>query len=403
MHRPTLLAVVLSLSACGGGDDAPAGEPLAPAQDLAIVAHPADDLLFMQPEHATAIAAGTGVTIVYVTSDAHAAARLDGLQAAYAALAGDASWSCGDLALASATVEHCRLAAAKLSLVMLGYPDGGGDGAAPDSLLHLWEGSIDSAAAVGLPSSYDQAGLIATVAAIIDQTQPATLRTTEIAATHGADDSDRMLVGALAVLATAQSTRDPRIISYRGDNISAEPANGEASAHDRSVDILARYAACATGCAPCGSACPASQLDAIQLGWLDRRYPTQIQITTQGALRLDTSCIVPATAGANPALADCAGAPVWQLDGHGTLRTAGNLCLEVFLTGEIIANTCRDAGPGGRFFLDTEGHLWSGIVPIPEDHMELAHLDCVGAVGGRPRAGLCGANRAPVWSTVPLP
>src|SRR3954468_15649521 len=139
MQRPTLLALALSLGPWGGGDDAPAGEPLAPAQDLAIVAHPADDLLFMQPELATAVAAGTGVTIVYVTSDAHAAARLDGLQAAYATLAGDASWSCGELALAGATVQHCRLAAAKLSLVTLGYPDGGGDGSVPNSLLQLWE------------------------------------------------------------------------------------------------------------------------------------------------------------------------------------------------------------------------------------------------------------------------
>jgi hypothetical protein len=402
MHARLLAALGL-VTACGGGDPAGdrEGEPLAPAADLTIVAHPGDDLLFMQPELHDAVQRGTGLTNVYVTAEplAMAGPRQDGLKAAYSAIAGDSAWACGTIEIADIAVEHCRLAAAKLSLVMLGYPEGGGDGAAANSLLHLWEGAVTSVPGVGkAPSTFDQVALIQLVTAIIDQTAPTTIRTTEIASTHGADDSDRMLVGALAVLAIARSTQDPQLLSYRGDNISAEPANADPAIHDRSAGILARYAACATGCAPCGSACAVDQLDPIQLGWLDRRYVTEMQRTAGGVLRLATSCIVPAGVGANPSLGDCATAPTWQLDAHGTLRTAANLCLEVFFTGEIIGNTCRDAGPGGRFFLDTEGHLWSGTVPTPQDDMAFDHLDCVGSSAGRPRAELCGAGRAPTWA-----
>jgi hypothetical protein len=342
------------------------------------------------------------VTNVYVTAAALAVANrhYDGLKAAYGAIAGDSDWSCGAIRIADIGVEHCRLDAAKLSLVMLGYPEGNSDGAAANSLLHLWEGLVTSVPSVGQePSTFDQDRLIQLVTAIIDQTAPTTIRTPEIASTHGADDSDRMLVGALAVLATARSTRDPQLLSYRGDNISAEPANADPAAHDRSVGILARYAACATGCAPCGSACTVDQLDPIELGWLDRRYVTEMRPTADGVLRLATSCIVLAGDGANPSLGDCATAQTWQLDAHGALRTTPNLCLEVFpLSRELVGHTCRDAGPSGRFFLDTEGHLWSGLVPEPEDHMELAHLYCVGSAGGRPRPGLCGAGRAPTWT-----
>jgi len=37
-------------------------------------------------------------------------------------------------------------------------------------------------------------------------------------------------------------------------------------------------------------------------------------------------------------------------------------------------------------------------VPAAQDDMALAHLYCVGVAGGRPRAGLCGATRAPAWT-----
>jgi len=405
-----LVVVALTTGACGDNEppDLGPGQPLAPASDLTIIAHQDDDLLFMQPDLYDAVKRGGGLTNVYVTAGngrhgvEAAEPRYDGLMSAYGEIAGDQDWACGWIMIGAINVEHCRLAAEKISLVFLAYPDGGTTGEVTDSLLHLWEGKIASAATVARRSStYTQASLIQVLGAIIDVTAPTTLRTLEIASTHGYDHSDHMLVGALAVLATAHSSRAPALISYRGYDIGSEPANLDAAVYDRSVDIMLRYDACATGCAPCGEACALDQLEPEHSAYLQRRYPIGVGRTAMGTLRQGDGCVIAMSAGANAVIGDCATAPAWQLDELGTLRNADNICLEVFLTGEITANTCRDAGPAGRFFLDDEGHLWSGVVPPQQDDMDYAHLYCVGSAGGRPRAGLCGQDRAPTWTIAP--
>lgn len=397
------LASALGTVACGD-NTYPEGEPLAAASELTIIAHQDDDLLVMQPDLGEAVQRRVGVTNVYVTAgnSTHgwelAETRNAGLMAAYTELTGDAGWACGWLRIETVWVEHCRLASARLSLVFLYYPDGLQDGSATASLLHLWEGTIETAAAVARrPSTYDQATLVQVVTEIIDQSAPTTIRTLDVASTHGHDHSDHMIVGALTVLAAARSTHDPRLIAYRGYNIQDEPPNADPALYDRSTAALQRYEACATGCAACGDACPLGAVLPLHLDYLRHRYAIGMRPTASGTLQLGDGCISVTAAGGNAAITDCATAPVWQLDGHGTLRTAGDLCLEVFLTGEIVVDTCRDAGPGGRFFLDDDGHLWTGAMPAPEADMAFAHLDCVGAAGGRPRAGLCGQDRAPSW------
>jgi LmbE family N-acetylglucosaminyl deacetylase len=424
--RTSWLSVIAASAACG---DSPAsqGEPLGPSAELAIVAHQADDLWFMQPDLSDAVQRGAGVTIVYVTAGDRedgaptTTARYDGATAAYAAIAGvtTAAWSCGPIEIAGHRAQHCRLAAASLSLIFLGYPDGGKDGAAAGSLLNLWEAKVGTVPAIGQGgATYNQRGLIATLAEIIDTAAPTTLRTLEIAATHGDDHSDHMIAGALAVLATAASSASPALIAYRGDNIASEAANIPAATSDRSTDIIARYAACTTGCGRCGEPCAADQLagalPGAQLAWLSRRYPVTMRPTAGGLLRFADGCVTATTAGDNATIVDCATAATWQLGSDGTLRTSGGaapgsprdlrasseLCLDAILTGEIVAGPCTGAGPGGRYFLDDEGHLWSGVVPAPQSDMAFAHVDCVISTGGRPRAALCGAARAP---TVQLP
>jgi hypothetical protein len=395
-------ALVLAVLAACGSSPARDPGPLVPAAELAIVAAAGDDLAFLQPELYDAVQRGAGVTVVYVTApgttSADLADRTDGARAAYAAIAGSDDWACGPLALGATTVAHCRLDAARLSLVFLDYPAGGPDGAAPTSLLNLWEANITSAMSLAAPPSrLSQPELIRVVAQIIDATAPTTLRTLEIAATHGPDASDRMLAGALALLATAASGSDPALIAYRGDNIAGEPANVEPALATRAADPLGRYAACTTGCAPCGDACPAGA-DAQAL--LARHYPVAMR-TGAGLLRQDASCVTVTTEGANGSMVDCAAAPTWTLDAHGRLRASTGLCLRAILTGEIIATACGDDGPGGRFFLDADGHLWSGEPPAPADDMRFAHLDCLVVAGGRPRAALCGQPRAPVWTLAP--
>lgn len=404
-------AWLLAITALGGtacGDNLlPTGAPLAPAAELAIVAHQGDDLVFLSPDLADAALGTTGLTCVYVTagSGEHgvelAEAQGGGLLAAYGALAGSSDWACGWIQIAGHAAEHCRLDAAGISLVFLGYPDGGVDGSAPDSLLHLWQGDIATATTVARrATTYDRPGLVAALAEIIDTTAPATLRTLEVASSHGRDHSDHMLAGALAVLATAASAHSPQLISYRGYNVEDEPANagpGLPGFYDRSLEALARFDACTTGCAPCGRACSPDRLDPDELRWLPRRYAVGMRRTAAGQLRTGDGCASATGTGGNASIVDCAGAPTWQLDDRGALRASTGPCLGVILTGEIVAGSCDPLGAGGRFFLDDAGELWSGAAPPALADLALAHLYCVGQAGGRPRAGLCGARTAPVW------
>src|SRR6185312_12589316 len=119
--------------------------------------------------------------------------------------------------------QHCRLDGANLSLVFLGYPDGGVYGTTPTSLLNLWEGNIARVDTVAeLRATYGRGDLLATIGAIVEATRPMTIRTLEIAATHGPDHSDHMLVGTLTLLAALQAGSTAQLLSYRGYNTSYE-------------------------------------------------------------------------------------------------------------------------------------------------------------------------------------
>lgn len=402
--RTWLLAIAALGGAACGDNLLPDGALLAPAAELAIVAHQGDDLVFLQPDLADAALRATGLTVVYVTAGSGergteiAQAQDGGALAAWGALAGGSSWACGWIEITGHAAEHCRLEAAGISLVFLGYPDGGVDGSAPDSLLQLWQGDIPAATTVARRTArYDRAGLIATLAQIIDTTAPATLRTLEVGSNHGRDHSDHMLVGALAVLATAASPQRPQLISYRGYNVEDEPEHTAPVLSDRALDALARFAACTTGCAPCGQACPADRLDPDQRTWLARRDAIGMRRSATGQLRTAGGCASATATGGNASIVDCAGAPAWQLDDRGELRAATGVCIDVILTGEVVAAPCDASGAGGRFFFDDGGELWSGAPPPARDDLALEHLYCVGQAGGRPRAGLCGARTAPTW------
>ena len=344
-----VLAAVALLAACG--DNAlPDAAPLGPARDLAIVAHQDDDLLFMQPDLLDAVRAGSGVTTVYVTAGNddrdldYAQKRYTGVMAAYAAMTEvpREDWRCGWIELAGHAAEHCRLAAANLSLVFLGYPDGGKHGEFASSLLALSQGRITGADTIADRSAhYDRDGLIATVAAAITATQPHTIRTLEVAGTHGSDHSDHMLVGALAVLAHVRAGMEAELLSYRGYDITAEPPNDLAPNTAITSDAFARYSACAEGCAACGEAC--STFSATYAAYLRRHYAVRIDRIASGT----------------------------------------------------VAGSEMTFGTTTPLLLDEEGHIWVGTPPATVT--DLDHLECLA-----PTATLCGGDHgAQVWEVLP--
>lgn len=418
---------LLAVAACGG-ETFPVGPALPSAANLTIVAHQDDDLLFMQPDLTDLVEARAGLVNVYVTAgdggtpvrrpdplrppapgedrepDGIEAAqyRYEGLTKAYAQAAGLAStWTCGWIEIAGHPAEHCRLEDAAVSLVFLAYPDGGKEGEAPNSLLHLWEGSSTGGDTVSLRTTrHDQASLIATVAEIITTVQPEAIRTLEIAATHGRDHSDHMLVGALTTLATAAAGSRADLISYRGYDIEEEPETLIDDLYERSANLVAHYDACATGCSICGNACPAiSDAHAI---WLRRRYAVGTRRTASGVLRGGGMCVGLNTDG-TPTYGPCPAQPTrWELSADGHLRANGR-CLGALLTGELVTSTTCSSEPRFRFFLDDEGHFWLGVPPLAEPGMDNAHLLCLGVAGARPRASLCGQGKAPRWELSELP
>jgi LmbE family N-acetylglucosaminyl deacetylase len=399
MDRRLAAIALVGLAACGDNVLA-TGEPLAPAADLNIVAHQDDDLLFMQPDLLEAVRRGDGVTSVYVTAGNgtkgvdRAETRYTGLMEAYASAANATAWKCGYIDIAGHTAEHCRLDERRVSLVFLGYPDGGKQGELDTSLLHLWEGSTTDVQTIARETStYDRDQLVATVAQIMRLTQPTQVRTLEVASTHGRDHSDHMLVGALTVLALARANSNAALLSYRGYEIAGEAANKIPTIYNAAFEILSRYEACATACAPCGESC--TTIDPTHVAWLSRRYAVGFRRTASGRLRIGTSCLA-----ADATLVPCETAPSWHLDAAGELRTT-DICLDADASGAVTTGLCL-GGPSRRFFLDDEGHLWSGIPPTPTAAMDYAHLSCLGAADGRATLQLCGADRAPAWELEPL-
>jgi LmbE family N-acetylglucosaminyl deacetylase len=397
-----LVAATL-MSACG--DNA---EPvLGASHDLVVVAHQDDDMLFIQPDLYTIVSRQQPVTIVYVTAgDAGqgivtATARKRAVQSAYATVAAStAAWTCDIVDIAKHAVERCRLGDRPITLVFLAYPDGGVTGELPNSLLQLWEGSIDQATTVAdVPATYDRDGLVRTVASIIFQTRPEIIRTLEVAGTHGDDHSDHMIVGALTQLALAATGSDAQLLSYRGYNINYESANVTETAFQQDSLFLRSYMACMTTCGECGvTACPTVE-DPRYYAFLHRRYVVSMRdAPLAGALRSSAGCI--GVDGESVELAACGPAtPDIVLEDAGMLRLADQ-CLEVEDDGSLGLGACEPE-PRRFFQLDSEGHLWSGVAPEPAPDMLYDHSTCVYASAGTVEAGLCGEHRDWTWQVVP--
>jgi LmbE family N-acetylglucosaminyl deacetylase len=397
---------VASLAAMllGCGDNTlPVGVPLVHSRDLAIVAHSDDDLVYLQPDQLERARRG-GATIVHVTDGgADADRRHAGLMLAYTAGTGFDGWQCGWIEVLGHAVEHCRLEDAHLSLVFLGYPEGDPAGDAPTSIARLWDGRLDIAISIGeLTTAYRRDDVLDTLTALVAATQPRTVRTLDTAGIHGIDHADHAIVGAAALLAVAGIETPageplPEVIAFRADGTGAEPATLIDPLFERSAGVLAYYDGCVERSAPCGE--PAAVITEAHAAALRRRYAMSFR-RGSGQLRLGigATCMEPETTG----LLDLVGCPSsveWRLDGDGTLH-AGDECIEVVeTTGELIVVSSCAPQRNRRFFLDDEGHLWSGARPPIGPG---GAMSCI-SVGTDPQATRCGSSSSALWELSPLP
>jgi LmbE family N-acetylglucosaminyl deacetylase len=375
--------------------------PLSTGNDLVVVAHQDDDLLFMQPDVFELVQRGTGVTTVYITAGngtkgAEVSARRDvGLMEAYGALVGDKSWTCGYIELLGHLAQHCRLASANLSLVFLAYPDGGKQGEQADSLLHLWEGSIDRATTVAdRTTTYTREQLVEVIAEVMRETQPKLVHTLEIASTHGHDHADHMVVGAVTLVAIARAPSTADLISYRGYNTAGEPVNKPPAIIAFEHEIVGRYEACVDSCGVCGESC--TSFDGAHEIWLQRRYAVGFRPSAAGAIVSGSQCLD--VTGSGVTLGDCSAPTQWSFH-DGALESAAG-CLEVLPTGDLAVGACI-GGPARRFFVDDEAHVWSAMLPDPQPGLDFAHLRCLTPASSLASAALCGLGAAPTWVIAP--
>ncbi|HEY1553394.1 MAG TPA: VCBS repeat-containing protein [Kofleriaceae bacterium] len=364
-----LAVAACALAACGD-NSLPDGESLSQASELVIAAVPGDELVVAEPDVVEAAQRGDLAVVYVIDGDT------ERVQRAYAAAAGAsaAGWRCGWLDEGPGVVEHCRHDDARLSLVFVGVP--------PNTLLDVWEGNRSSASSrLARSTEYDQTKLIATLAAIVGDTRPSVIRTFEIAATHGTDDEDRMLAGALALLAAASTNSPAELVAVRGANVAAEPA-------DQAAAIYTETSAIAAIAAP---------LDDTRAAQLHRRYAAGFRRVVAGQLDAGGQCLQ-ITADGGLVTGTCDGT-TWQLDTTRALR-AGDRCPSVLPTGELVLGDCT-GGTSQQFLFDDEGRIWAGVPPAPAPDMDYAHLSCLATGGGRVRAVLCGAAGAPAWTFDP--
>ncbi|MBV8756653.1 MAG: VCBS repeat-containing protein [Deltaproteobacteria bacterium] len=402
------LAALVLMAACGQVIPVAEGPRLAASDVLVVVAHQDDDLLFMQPDLTEDVKAGRSVTIIDVTAgDAtngidYVEARQRAQMAAYGVLAGGNMWSCEGIDLAGHVAVRCQLASAPVTIVFLGYPDGGIGGEFPSSLLKLWEGTVPSATTIArVPATYDRDGLIATVADIVTATSPRVIRTLDISGTHDSDHTDHMIVGALTVIATAQAASDARLIAYRGYNTASEPPNtADVVVADASIGYRA-YQACMTDCGvACGTGACSTITDARFDSFVHRRYAVSRRVTPlAGALRSAGRCLVADPSGAL-LLDDCAGGNL--AISTGAQIQIGDRCLQGDESGTVFATDCLPIAQQ-RWLVDDEGHVFLGMPAAPAPRMDYDHTLCLAPDVDGVRVARCGSQLDARWQLVRPP
>ncbi|MFE9932488.1 PIG-L family deacetylase [Streptomyces sp. NPDC005533] len=273
--------------------DSAAAAPLAvadapdPGRVLQVIAHPDDDLYFMNPDLRYSISAGHPVTSVYLTSGeadginavagkeagtaadkpAYAEARQNGIRAAYAKMAtGDrgSAWKRSVVPTKGGGHAEVDVLVAKpqVNLVWLQLREAGNVyDDVPESLHGLWDGKVarlDSMVASGSPVkqrfSYSKDQVVQTLVGVLEQYKPTTVRSQD--PTPGrfpdtkryTDHQDHFYGARFVQLATAAYAKDVKdrphfaVQNYLGYFNGSLPSALDPEEAKEKLDILDTYA-----------------------------------------------------------------------------------------------------------------------------------------------------------------
>ncbi len=223
-----------------------------------VVAHPDDDLYFVNPLILQDIRAGRCSTTIYVTSgdagqsSSYYQKRELGVQAAYAKMAGVTNkWTTTVSLVGTKIVTQATLKAKPaVQLYFMNLPDGFADGAGSAlsgnaSLEKLYTGKVTTIRTLGLlRQTYTRANVIDTIGRLITTTPAATaVRTLDFDGAFGdGDHSDHHAVGRFVNDARSRYLPRTPISGYLGYTTTRLPANVAGADLQGKMDALFAYA-----------------------------------------------------------------------------------------------------------------------------------------------------------------
>jgi LmbE family N-acetylglucosaminyl deacetylase len=212
---------------------------------LYVVAHEDDSLLFQSPSVLQDIQSGRCVRTVFLTAgdagrvQSYWSGREDGVEAAYAQMAGVSNQWTGSQVTANGHSIHLETLTARpgISLLYMRLPDGGTNGDGYErygfqSLAKLWRkgngGSptISSISAVDGSTSYSYQNLLDTLVDLIESFEPQQIYTQNYTVgLVGPDHSDHVGVGDFVQRAQEEYEDPHRLVGFKDYEISSEPQN----------------------------------------------------------------------------------------------------------------------------------------------------------------------------------
>jgi LmbE family N-acetylglucosaminyl deacetylase len=239
--RALALVVAVAAAVITGVLAAPAqASVLCRTASVQVVAHPDDDLFFVNPAILQDIRAGGCTTTVYVTSgdsgnaDSYYLNREAGVRAAYAKMAGVSNlWITTPALVGTKMITRSILVLRPtVQLDFLRLPDGEPDGSGTarsgfQSLQQLYTGGTATLKTIDRPTqTYTAATLVDTLGRIMQAAAPTAIRTLDFTGAWGnGDHSDHLAVGRFALQARAKYAPKVPLTGYVGYGTVDFPAN----------------------------------------------------------------------------------------------------------------------------------------------------------------------------------